>query len=272
MPLSWHHPAMGRLLLFFVTLAALPVLPSCRQPPPSAEDLFAYHHDGRRPQCDLGTRYDDCAELASLETDRAKRVGWLERGCTHGLGDLCVSIVGAFDSHAAGIDDARAVVLLTMGCEGIVPGRACAELVYRRVSPLGIVFAKSDRDLDPTTVRYAERACFLGVPSVPMLGFGPTACFYVAKAYLEGIGGRPRDALTAAVLLEAGCEQELASGHPKAGPSCAYGARVYQGQPLLGNDEPDRTPLDMGKAKSLLQRGCANGQSDSCMFLSRAKP
>jgi hypothetical protein len=158
--------------------------------------------------------------LARLEPDRAKRAEWLEAWCTHDHGDLCVDLVGTSDYPAEGIDRSRAIDLLTKGCVGLHPGRACGELVYRRI-PIMKIFMGSPEGLDAVSVSYARRACLLGRSSLPLLGLGPNPCYFVARAYSEGLGGLAKEPSLAALLFEQGCEQELELGSPKSGASCA---------------------------------------------------
>jgi hypothetical protein len=229
-----------------------------------AEEKFARAHNGSRPRCDFGQDWSDCAELAKLEPTHARRVVWLERGCTHWDGDLCVELVGTFDYPEHAVDGTRAIDLLRKGCEGPKPGRSCAELVHRLTpSPWGAFDAPRFAEV----VRYAERACFRGGGSVPMLGFGPSPCFWVARAYYDGVADRPKDAMRAGLLFEEACEQEIALGPPKAGASCFSAARVWLNQPPIGREAPDRAPLDANRAKAFLERGCANQQPDCCQAL-----
>jgi hypothetical protein len=249
----------GALVVLFVAGTTS----ACRQP--TAEEAFRTAHGGSSPDCRLGGTYTDCEEIARLEKDPVKRDAWLELGCTHDRGDLCVELVGTSDYPKDGIDEVRAATLLTKGCTGRHPGRSCAELVYRR-SPM-VVTVLGGKEADAVSLDHAQRACSLGSGSLPMLGLGPSACYYVARAYLDG-KGRPQDPRRAALLFEEGCEQELALTTVKGGPSCFYAARVYAGQPLVGAELPDRTPIDAAKAKALLERACTiTGQTDCCNAL-----
>jgi hypothetical protein len=236
----------------------------------SAEESFQKLH-GRPHDCRLGSRYDDCAELARLEKASAKAAQWRELGCTHGHGDLCVERVGTWNYPFKDVDPPRALALLTTGCAGRHPGRACSELVFRKLR-LTSIFVGSKEGIDAQNVADAERGCFLGGVSLPFNGLGPGACYIVGRAYFDGLGGRPVDLSRAALFFEQGCSQELDVGADKSGASCFYAARVYLGQPLFGETVPDSKPIDEVKARVLLERACANHQFDSCRELGRPTP
>ena len=237
----------------------------CRAP--SAEESFWKTH-GRGLDCSLGGRYADCAEVARLENNPVKRAQWLERGCMHEHGDLCVERVGTSDYPARDVETPQAIALLAKGCSGKHPGRSCAELVYRRLSLIP-TFLGENGGLDARNVADAERACFLGGGSLPMRGLGPSPCYFVARAYLEGLAGRPVDVSRAALLLEQGCMQELdlAREGERSGSGCIFAARVYMNQPLVGALLADRKPIDEVKAHLLLERACADSQTDACTEL-----
>jgi hypothetical protein len=177
---------------------------------------------------------------------------------------LCVELAGTVDYPEPDVDQTRAIELLRKGCEGPKPGRSCAELVHRLTpAPWGAL----DEPRFVEVVQYAERACFRGGGSVPMLGLGPSPCFWAARAYYEGAANRPKDRMRAALLFEEACDQELALGPQKAGLSCFVVARLWLNQPLVRQETPDPVPPDAPRAKTFLERGCANQQPDCCEAL-----
>lgn len=247
-------------------VCAAAIAAGCRHEPSTREKFETRF--GHAPYCAVGSGPDDCMGLARLENDPAKQLEWLELACSAGSGDACVEAVGSWDHPREGVDAAMAIAKLTRACQSGGPGDACSQLLYRKVSPMSFVLGDG-KSLDAPTLRIAERACFLRSQRPPMLGFGPTACFYVGRASLDGLAGQPKDLGRALFALEAACEQELESGIKKAGPSCYYAARVYEGQPLVGDDVPDAKPIDTAKAAQLLKRACDNQQSDACSRLAR---
>jgi hypothetical protein len=130
-----------------------------------------------------------------------------------------VDLVGRYDHQNERIDEATAIAKLRRACEGPGADDSCSELLFREVPPLHFALGDS-KSFDATMLRVAERACFLGHAHPPLLGFGPTACFYVARAALDGLAGQAKDTSRAALALEAACEQELEYGPVKGGPSC----------------------------------------------------
>lgn len=136
---------------------------------------------------------------------------------------------------------------------------------------MGVVTG-SNEGLDAERVAIAERACALGGGSLPLLGFGPGACYVTARAYLDGLGGKTVDRGRALGLLEQGCEQELSIGPSKAGASCFYAARLLRDQPLFGEEVEGRKPIDEARATAFLERGCRNSQRDSCNALKKPLP